>query len=114
MRPLLIKLIAELEDPAYPADYQPRRVHHTGTIKWQGATVFLIQTLSNQVVGVVETNDGHVEVYFGAMMLGLIDGVSLNLRRPQPAHGSMVRRGGQPSSRSSHPNSGNVLPIMPV
>jgi putative transposase len=105
---------ARLEDPAYPADYQPRRVRHTGMIKWQGATVFLSEALSNEVVGVVETNDGDAEVYFGPMMLGLIDGVSLKLRRSQPAHGSTVGRGGQPSSLSSHLNPANVLPIMPV
>jgi hypothetical protein len=105
---------ARLEDPEYPADYQPRRVRHTGEIKWQGELVFLSETLTNEVVGVVETDDGDAEVHFGPMMLGLIDGVSLKLRRHQPAGCSTVRREGQPPSRSSPPNSAKVLPIMPV
>jgi transposase InsO family protein len=105
---------ARLEDPDYPADYQARRVRPNGEIKWQGALLFLSEALSSEVVGVLETNEGDAEVYFGPMMLGLIDGVSLKLRRPQPAHSSMVGRGGQPSSRSSHQDSDNVLPIMPV
>ena len=103
-----------LEDPDYPADYQPRRVRHTGDIKWLGASVFLSETLSNEVVGVVETDDGDAEVYFGPMLVGLIDGVSMKLRRPKPAGSSTVRREGQPPSRSSPSNSAKVLPIMPV
>ncbi len=105
---------ATLADPDCPAGYQPRRVRHTGDIKWQGEAVFLSETLSNEVVGVVETDDGDAEVFFGPMRLGLIDGVSLKLRRPQPASSSTVRRGGQPASLSSPPNCDKVLPIMPV
>ena len=105
---------ARLEDPEYPADYQPRRVRHTGEIKWQGEALFVSETLSNEVVGVLETDDGDAEVYFGSMMLGLIDGVSLKLRRPRPARSSTVRREGQPPSHSSPSNSEKLLPIMPV
>ena len=43
---------ARLEDPEYPADYQPRRVRHTGEIKWQGELVFLSEPLANEVVGI--------------------------------------------------------------
>jgi hypothetical protein len=71
--------------------------------------VFLSEPLANEVVGVVETDDGDTEVYFGPMMLGLIDGVSLKLRRLNPACSSTVRREGQPSSRSSPSNSENVV-----
>lgn len=102
---------ARLEDPAYPAGYQARRVRHNGEIKWQGELVFLSEVLSMEVVGVVETDDGDAEVYFGPLRLGLIDGVSLKLRRPER---STAARGGKPSSRSSHPESQYVLPIMPV
>jgi transposase InsO family protein len=102
---------ARLADPAYPADYQARRVRHNGEIKWQGELVFLTETLINEVVGIVETDDGDAEVYFGPLRLGLIDGVTLKLRRPER---STVGRGGQPSSRSSHPELQNVLPIIPV
>jgi len=105
---------ARLEDPAYPADYHERRVRHTGEIKWQGESVFLSEPLANEVVGVVETDDGDAEVYFGPMMLGLIDGVSLKLRRHDRAQASTDGREGQPPSRSSPPNRDKVLPIMPV
>ena len=47
----------------------------TGEIKWQGELVFLSEPLANEVVGIVDTDDGDAEVYFGPMMLGFIDGV---------------------------------------
>ena len=105
---------ARLEDPAYPADYHQRRVRHTGEIKWQGELVFLSEPLTNEVIGLAETDDGDAQVYFGPMMVGLIDGVSLKLRRRHSADRSTVRREGQPPSRSSPSNSEKVLPIMPV
>ena len=105
---------ARLEDPAYPTDYQERRVRHTGDIKWQGEAVFLSETLSNEIVGIVETEEGDAQAYFGPLLLGLIDGVSLKLRRHKPAGTSTVGREGQPPSRSSPSNSENVLPIIPV
>ena len=89
-------------------------MRHNGELKWQGELVFLTETLINEVVGIVETDEGDAEVYFGPLTVGLIDGVSLKLRRQQPAHRSIVGRGGQPSSLSSHPDAENVLPIMPV
>src|SRR3984957_20762474 len=74
---------ARLEDPAYPADYHERRVRHTGEIKWQGESVFLSEPLANEVVGVVETDDGDAEVYFGPMMLGVLAGGRVKIRRHQ-------------------------------
>ena len=89
-------------------------MRHTGDIKWQGESVFLSETLSNEVVGIVETDEGNAQAYFGPLILGLIDGVSLKLRRLQPAGSSTVGREGQPPSRSSPSNPEKVLPIMPV
>ena len=57
-----------------------------GEIKWQGELVYLSEALINEVIGLVETDDGDAEVYFGPMKLGLVDGVSLKLlRRESPA-----------------------------
>jgi putative transposase len=77
---------SRLEDPAYPDDYQLRRVRSRGEIKWQGELVYISEALINEVIGLVETDDADAEVYFGPMKLGLLDGVSLKLlRRQRPA-----------------------------
>ncbi len=87
---------ARLEDPVYPPDYQVRRVRSNGEIKWAGETIFLSHPLIGQIVGVKTTAHGDAEVYFGPVPLALIDRRTLTLKRSSP-----VRRGGQPSSRST-------------
>jgi putative transposase len=103
-----------LEDPYYPTDYELRRVRSNGEIKWQGELVFIGEALIGEVIGLIETDDGDAEVYFGPVPLGIIDGVSLKLLRVAPTSSSRERRGGQPPSHSSPLNCDQVLPMLPV
>src|SRR5258708_32517164 len=63
---------ARLEDPEYPADYQPRRVRHTGEIKWQCELAFLSEPLAHEGIGGVETEDGYAGVYLRTVLGGPI------------------------------------------
>jgi len=101
---------AQPEDPAYPAEYELRRVRSNGEIKWQGELVFIGEALINEVIGMLETDDGDAAVYFGPVPLGIIDGVTLRLMRQD----STMGRGGQPPSLSSPSESDKVLPMLPV
>ena len=113
---------ARLEDPAYPSDYQERRVRHTDDIRWQREAVFLSETLSNEIVGIVETEEGDAQAYFGPLLLGLIDGVSLKLRCPKSAGTSTVERERKPSRAPPSQTQkmcylssrSKLLPIIPV
>ncbi len=105
---------ARLEDPHYPTDYELRRVRSNGEIKWQGELVFIGTALTSEVVGVLETEDGNAEVYFGPVRLGSIDGVTLKLLCANRTQHSPERRGGQPPSLSSQQNYEKVLPMLPV
>jgi transposase InsO family protein len=93
---------ARLEDPHYGADFALRRVRSNGEIKWQGELIFIGEALIGEVIGLSETDDGDAEVYFGALPLGIIDGVSRKLIRPQTC-GPLARR-----------KSKKVLPMLPV
>lgn len=75
---------SRLEDPAYPADFDLRRVRSNGEIKWQGELVFTGAALTGEVVGLLENDDGNCQVYFGPVLLGLIDAVSFKLTRGTP------------------------------
>ncbi len=97
---------ARLEDPVYPADYQLRRVRSNGEIKW--ATIFFSVPLIGQIVGVKTADHGDAEIYFGPVPLAVIDRRTLTLKRSSP-----VRRGGQPSSRSTPSECNKVLPMLP-
>lgn len=93
---------ATLEDPHYGAGFDLRRVRSNGEIKWQGELVFIGEALIGEVIGLVETDDGDAEVYFGPVPLGIIDGVTRKLIRHQTC-GSLARR-----------ESKKVLPMLPV
>jgi putative transposase len=99
---------ARLEDPAYPSDYQLRRVRSNGEIKWAGEMIFVSEPLIGEVVGLKQTENGDVELYFGPVPLAIIDRVTLRLKRSSPK-----RRGGQPSSRSTPSEPEKVLPMLP-
>jgi transposase InsO family protein len=71
---------ARLEDPAYPADFERRRVRSNGEIKWQGELLFIAGPLSGEVIGLCENDDGDAQVYFGPVHLGTIDGVTLKFQ----------------------------------
>ena len=85
-----------LEEPAYPSDYQLRRVRSNGQIKWRGEKIFLSEPLIGELVGLKETDNGDTQVYFGQVPLPSIDALTLKLKRS-----SARRRGGLPSSRST-------------
>jgi putative transposase len=99
-----------LEDPAYPAEFELRRVRSKGEIKWQGELVFIGEALIGEVIGIRENQEGDGELYFGPVPLGLIDGVTLKLVR---VRSSQERRGGQPPSHSSPSKCEKVLPMLP-
>jgi transposase InsO family protein len=105
---------SRLADPHYPADFDLRRVRSNGEIRWQGELVFIGEALRGEVIGLVETNDGDGEVYFGPVSLGFIDGVTLKLIRRHRDQRSTVGREGQPPSHSSPSNCEKVLPMLPV
>src|SRR5262245_36114681 len=47
-----------LREPDYGADYEVRRVRHSGEIRWQGSTVYINAALVGEPIGLIETDDG--------------------------------------------------------
>jgi putative transposase len=76
----------KLEDPTYPATCELRRVRTNGEIHWQGALVYISEALTGELVGLSEDEDNlDAAVYFGPVLLGVIDGITLKLTRRLPA-----------------------------
>jgi transposase InsO family protein len=63
----------QLEDPAYDADHEVRRVRGNGYIKWGGEQVFIGDALSGELIGLVERDEGQHLVSFCNHPLGVID-----------------------------------------
>jgi putative transposase len=97
-----------LEDPAYPSDFQLRRVRSNGEIKWRGEKIFLSEPLIGEVVGVKETEKGDAQLYFGQIPLAIIDVLTL-----KPKRISNRRRGGA-ALFALHPDSGTYQRLKSV
>jgi len=73
-----------LREPDYGADYEVRRVRHSGEIRWQGSTVYINAALVGEPIGLIETDDGSWSVSYGPIDLGVIAHGNNRLRKPKP------------------------------
>jgi putative transposase len=81
---------SRLEEPAYDASHQVRRVRHNGHVKWRGDLVFVSTALRGEAIGLAETEHGDWIVRFMGVELGCID---RQTRRFTPVwHGPRRRR----------------------
>jgi putative transposase len=70
--------------PEYPGHYEVRWVSTTGSIKWRGSQTFVAETLAGEPVGLVETELGCWEIYYGPLLIGrLHDALPGQLVRPK-------------------------------
>jgi len=67
---------------AYPTNYEVRRVKHTGEIKWRNRQLFVSEALRGEDIGLVETDTGLFEMFFGSASLAFIDHLGRIHRRP--------------------------------
>lgn len=57
----------------YPAEYRVRTVCAGGQMRWCGEKLYLGRVLANELVGLVEVDDGVWAVRFGPLLLGHVD-----------------------------------------
>jgi len=62
-----------LKSPEYGSEYNVRKVRENGSIKLQGSEIFLGTALAGEPVGIVETGNSILKVYYGTIILGSID-----------------------------------------
>ena len=79
-RPSARLLPGHLPEPVYAAEAAVRKVRSNGEIKWAGTMVFVGEALVGEAVGVRETQEGHMQVSFFQVPLGIIDARTGRLR----------------------------------
>jgi len=72
---------ARLPEPGYPIEAAVRRVRSNGEIKWRGELIFLCNSLIGEAVAIEEAEEGHWQVRFFDVPIGIIDPQTLKLRR---------------------------------
>ncbi|GAB4304839.1 MAG: hypothetical protein Kow0090_20470 [Myxococcota bacterium] len=75
----------------YPSGYEVRSVRQNGTIRWNGE-IFLSEVLIGERVGLRQVSENEWEVYFGDIMLAMLDDKERKIRKPS--------FGGAPKGRS--------------
>ena len=71
----------QLPEPDYPAEAVVRQVRSNGEIKWRGEFIHVCGALIGEAVAVEETEDGHWQVRFFDVPIGIIDPKTHKLRR---------------------------------
>jgi transposase InsO family protein len=70
-----------LPSPEYPPEAAVRQVRSNGEIKWRGDFIHICSALVDEAVAVEETEDGHWQVRFFDVPIGIIDQKTRKLRR---------------------------------
>ncbi|HEY4115092.1 MAG TPA: IS481 family transposase [Rhizomicrobium sp.] len=69
-----------LPEPDYPAQAAVRQVRSNGEIKWRGDSIYICASLIGEAIGIEETEDGHWQVRFFDVPIGVIDKQTRKLR----------------------------------
>src|SRR5262249_42261367 len=61
------------DQPEYPSHMVIRRVARSGAVNWSGVHVQIGRVLTHEVVGLEQVTEQYWKVYFGPLLLGLLD-----------------------------------------
>jgi hypothetical protein len=62
----------QLRSPEYPSNYKVRKVKSCGKFSWQMEELYIGRSLTNEPIGLQETEDGTFLVYYGPILLGRV------------------------------------------
>ncbi len=77
---------ARLPELEYPPGVLLRRISQQGSVKWKGGRAFVSEVLARESVGLLEVQEDFLEVYYGPLLLGWLDGSG-----PEPVFAADVR-----------------------
>ncbi|MDQ3141149.1 MAG: helix-turn-helix domain-containing protein [Bacteroidota bacterium] len=63
----------KFRSPEYSSEYEIRKVCAGGNISWKGTYFFISEVLKGEYVGLIEIEVGLMEIYYGPILLGMID-----------------------------------------
>jgi hypothetical protein len=85
-------------DPSYPPEWETLRANGAGNVTWDGDGVFVGTALARELIGARPIDGVRYELYFGPILLGLLDPLRGKLRLIRS------RRRRRPKSRTSSGN----------
>ena len=76
---------SRLPELTYPASWEVRRVRQNGQLRCGRGWIYLSATLAGEPVGLAPTSDGGWDLYFGPLLVGVLDERRGRVRPPPPA-----------------------------
>ena len=73
--------LPELE---YGDEMEVRRVSQQGSVKWKGEPTYISEVFGYETLGLKEADERWLEVYYGPILLGWLDGHGHRFSRRQP------------------------------
>lgn len=65
----------QMKPPEYSEEYKVKKVRGAGQVSWNGKDVYVGKVLRNEYVGFKETEEGVLNVYYGPVFLGEVNGL---------------------------------------
>jgi putative transposase len=101
-RPSTVSYPEKVPDLEYPDHFRVERTYSNGVISVFGVQWYLSGCLKSEFVGLDEVDDERYKVYFGPVVLGILD--ARNAKSRGTRHfGLLVRSDGQPAKRRRKP-----------
>lgn len=72
-QPSAREYVPRLREVEYPEGFITRRVRHNGEVRWRGKLLYVSEALAGEPVGLEQRDDRHWELYFGPVLLGILD-----------------------------------------
>jgi putative transposase len=101
----------ELVVPSYTDDFKVRWTGHNGRFSWRAHAVLVHHSVSNQPIGIRQTGESTHEVWYGPVLLGLLDETDA-----QPRIHDLDRSDGSNSKPAGkeNPDSEKKAPVSPT
>ena len=65
-------------------DLETRRVSQQGSVKWKGERTFISEIFASEPLGLKAVDERWLEVYYGPVQLGWLDGYCHSFSRRKP------------------------------
>jgi hypothetical protein len=91
---------SKLPEPEYPSHFEVYRTYQNNcVISWRNIQWYTSTCLRGETIGVEEVDNDRAKVFFGHVLIGMLDATNAHMIKNRRSFGSMVRADGEVTSR---------------
>ena len=98
--PALRAFPSKLPEPDYPSHFRVYRAYPNSVVTWRNIQWYTSSCLKNELIGLEEVDDDRCKVFFGHLLIGVLDARNTHMIRSRRNFGCMVRADGEIQKRS--------------